>query len=104
VTMGGKEVIGFSGPLVMSLVACFCRGEPSSAVTLEFCDLFGDWVFEVPKVNAPEPPKLIRREKLFDLVCAVDPLLDVVDCDQRFRFPIPSRTPLKLFDRLCEAL
>jgi hypothetical protein len=46
----------------------------------------------------------MRREKLFDLVWAVDPRLEVVDWDQRLRLPMPSRTPLKLFDRLCEAL
>lgn len=44
------------------------------------------------------------REELFDLACAVEPLLDVVDWDQRFRFPTPSLTLPRLSDRLCEAI
>jgi|HubBroStandDraft_4_1064222.scaffolds.fasta_scaffold1339688_1 hypothetical protein len=51
--------------------------------------------------NGPGPPKLIRRERLLDLPCAADPLLEVVDCDHRLRFPTPSLTPLTLFDGLC---
>lgn len=43
-------------------------------------------------------------EELFDLTCAVEPLLEVVDCDQRFRFPTPSLTLPRLSDRLCEVI
>lgn len=103
VMIGGNDVAGFSEPSKGFSVGC-CRLESSPAGDLGFCDLFGVCVFELPKVKALAPPRLIRREKLFDLVCGVDPLLDVVDCDQRLRFPMPSCTPLKLFERLCEAL
>lgn len=44
------------------------------------------------------------REELFDLTCVVEPLLEVVDCDQRFRFPTPSLRLPRLSDRLCEAI
>jgi hypothetical protein len=78
---------------------------PSAVGGLLLCNLFGDCVVDVtPKVNAPGPPKLIRREKLFDLPCVLELLLDVVDSDQRLRFPTPSLSLLLLFDRLCVLL
>src|SRR4051812_11152096 len=103
VMMGGRDVTAVSGPSTR-LAAKGAGGEPSVAVVLALCGLLGDGVGAMPKVKAPEPPKLIRRERLFDRLWAVEPLLDVVDCDQRLRFPMPSRTPLKLLDRRCEAL
>jgi hypothetical protein len=76
------------------------RELPSAVGGLLFCNLFGDCVVAAPNVNAPAPPKLMRREKLLDLPCAADPLLEVVDSDQRLRFPTPSLTPAILLDRL----
>lgn len=57
-------------------------------------------------VNPPKEPKDPdnRFEKLFRLLWVVDDLLDTVDCDHRFRFPTPSRTPWLLSGRLCAAL
>jgi hypothetical protein len=81
-----------------------CRGGLSVAYDLSLCDRFEDAVFELPKCDPPEPPMLNRREKLSDFLWAVDPLLDVVDWDQRLRFPTPSLTPLKLLVRLYEVL
>lgn len=57
----------------------------------------------LPGLNELAEPKLILLEKLLDLVCAVEPLLDVVDSDHRLRFPTPSLTLSMLFDRLCES-
>jgi hypothetical protein len=103
VIIGGKDKAGF---VVVSNVCTGrgCREGLSAVGCLDLCNLFGDCAVEAPKVNVPEPPKLIRLEKLFDLAFAVELLLEVVDCDQRLRFPMPSLTPLTLFDRLCEAL
>ncbi len=103
VLIGGKDAAGFEEASV-GLVEDACREGLSAVGGLVLCNLFGDCAVEAPKVKAPGPPKLIRLEKLFDLAFAVDPLLEVVDCDQRLRFPMPSLTPLRLFDRLCEAL
>lgn len=53
--------------------------------------------------KAPKEPKEPdnRFEKLLFLG---DEVLDTVDCDQRFRFPTPSRTPLLLSGQLYAAL
>lgn len=52
----------------------------------------------------PKPPKEPNDpdnllEKLFLLLCVEDDLLETVDCDQRFKFPMPSLTPCPLSDR-----
>lgn len=103
VTKGGREVAGFDGASPVRLSAG-CRGGLSVTEGLSLFDLLGDCEEEAVKVNVPEPSKLICREKLSDLVCDVDPLLEVVDCDQRFKFPMPSLTPFTLLDRLCVVL
>lgn len=102
-TIGGRDVAGFDGASPGRANAG-CWGGLSATEGLPLFGLLGDCEEEAVKVNAPEPPKLIRREKLSDLVCDADPLLEVVDCDQRFKFPMPSRTPFTLLDRLCVVL
>ncbi len=103
VTNGGRDVARFDGASPGRANAG-CRGGLSAAVGLDLFDLLGDCEEEAVKVNGPETPKLMRLEKLSDLVCVVDPLLEVVDCDQRFKFPMPSLTPFTLLDRLCVVL
>jgi hypothetical protein len=103
VTIGGNESAGFDDT---------SNGRPDGVTLgglsltdgLDFWSLFVVGMAGAPKVKAEGPPKLIRLEKLLLLVCAVEPLLDVVDCDQRLRFPTPSLTPTMLFGRLCVAL
>jgi hypothetical protein len=103
VTKGGRDAAGFDGASLGRLNIS-CRGGLSATEGLPLFDLLGDCEEGAVKVNVPEPPKLIRREKLSDLVCDADPLLEVVDCDQRFKFPTPSLTPFTLLDRLCVVL
>jgi hypothetical protein len=103
VTKGGRDVAGFNG-VSPGRANTGCREGLSAAEGLVLFDVVGDCDEEAVNVNAPEPPKLIRLEKLSDCVCDADPLLEVVDCDQRFKFPIPSLTPLTLLDRLCVIL
>lgn len=94
---------GFDGASPVRLSAG-CGGGLSVTEGLPLFNLLGDCDEEAVKVNVPEPPKLIRREKLSDLVCDADPLLEVVECDQRFKFPMPSLTPFTLLERLCVVL
>jgi hypothetical protein len=100
---------------VRALPDCEDFAKLSSAVGLLLCNLFEDVVLLTavftregpwgwpgpPLASTPAPPKLMRLEKLEAGPCATDPLLDEVDCDQRFRFPIPSLNPVILFARLC---
>lgn len=103
VMIGGKVSAGFEEKS-NGLPDGASLGGLSPTDGLDFWSLFVVGIAGAPKVKAPGPPKLIRLEKLLLLVCAADPLLEVVDCDQRLRFPTPSRTPLTLFERLCDAL
>jgi hypothetical protein len=80
-----------------------------SPFVLDFFNLLGESPtaaseVDMPKLKEPGFPKLILRDRLFDLLCATEPLLDVVDCDQRLRLPTPSFRPPMLLDRRCEAL
>lgn len=72
----------------------------------ELSDFGAPYLLPLEKLSILLVPEadVSAREELFDLACAVEPLLEVVDCDQRFRFPTPSLALPRLSDRLCEAI
>lgn len=72
----------------------------------ELSDFGAPYLLPLEKLSILLVPEadVSTRDELFDLACAVEPLLEVVDCDQRFRFPTPSLILPRLSDRLCEAI
>jgi hypothetical protein len=90
VMMGGSRAVPADVRLWVRLGPT-CRGEFSTEDGV-LCEILGGDCgdAELPKVNAPETPRLMRRVKLLDLLCGEEVLLEVVDCDHRLRFPTPS--------------
>jgi hypothetical protein len=78
-------------------------GEPSNFDAPNLLPLDELSILLVPELTAPTEAEANLREALFDLICVAEALLEAVDCDQRFRFPIPSLTLPMLSDRPCEA-